>query len=278
MRCSAQVAAAFCSHPLCHLRSEPWGGPRQRGATRITAASLRSHAATASFQAPPPPGLRHGVGGCMGTPPPPKGFCPSQPRSMETGDKGHRVLGQGAKRGHQNLSPPPWLYMAGTPISPTGGEQHLLGPPNTPTSPAWEGGGAVSGWGGAMAGIGAPRDCTPPHTAAPPQRGSCRIRSAPPLFNTSGGAGRGLGGGQGAERPCGASPEPTGWGHKAHGSSIIKEDFIRARRWGDPQASPPPWGPCTAPMEPSPHPVGERTTARGGAGGCGRHHPPINTN
>ena len=216
-------------------------------------------------------------GGVHRDTPPPKGFAPASPAAWRRETK-DRVLGQGAKRGHQNLSPPPWLYMAGTPISPTGGEQHLLGPPNTPTSPAWEGGGAVSGWGGAMAGIGAPRDCTPPHTAAPPQRGSCRIRSAPPLFNTSGGAGRGLGGGQGAERPCGASPEPTGWGHKAHGSSIIKEDFIRARRWGDPQASPPPWGPCTAPMEPSPHPVGERTTAGGGAGGCGRHHPPINTN
>lgn len=105
MRCSAQVAAAFCSHPLCHLRSEPWGGPRQRGATRITAASLRSHAATASFQAPPPPGLRHGVGGCMGTPPPPKGFCPSQPRSMETGDKGQSP-GTGSKEGAPKSVPP----------------------------------------------------------------------------------------------------------------------------------------------------------------------------
>ena len=142
MCCSAQVAAAFCSHPLCHLRSEPWGGPRQRGATRITAASLRSHAATASFQAPPPPGLRHGVGGCMGTPPPPKGFAPASPAAWRRETK-DRVLGQGAKRGHQNLSPPPWLYMAGTPISPTGGEQHLLGPPSTPTSPAWGGGGSV---------------------------------------------------------------------------------------------------------------------------------------
>lgn len=217
-----------------------------------------------------------GWGGAWGHPPP-KGFCPSQPRSMETGDKGQSP-GTGSKEGAPKSVPPAVAVHGRNTDQPYRRRAAPFRSPQYPNIPGLGGGGAVSGWGGAMAGIGAPRDCTPPHTAAPPQRGSCRIRSAPPLFNTSGGAGRGLGGGQGAERPCGASPEPTGWGHKAHGSSIIKEDFIRARRWGDPQASPPPWGPCTAPMEPSPHPVGERTTAGGGAGGCGRHHPPINTN
>lgn len=106
MCCSAQVAAAFCSHPLCHLRSEPWGGPRQRGATRITAASLRSHAATASFQAPPPPGLRHGVGGCMGTPPPPQRVLPQPAPQHGDGRQRTQSPGTGSKEGAPKSVPP----------------------------------------------------------------------------------------------------------------------------------------------------------------------------
>ena len=194
MRCSAQVAAAFCSHPLCHLRSEPWGGPRQRGATRITAASLRSHAATASFQAPPPPGLRHGVGGCMGTPPPQRVLPQPAPQHGD-GRQRTQSPGTGSKEGAPKSVPPAVAVHGRNTDQPYRRRAAPFRSPQYPNIPGLGGGGAVSGWGGAMAGIGAPRDCTPPHTAAPPQRGSCRIRSAPPLFNTSGGAG---GGGEGA--------------------------------------------------------------------------------
>lgn len=271
----AQVAAAFCSHPLCHLHAVPWRGPQQRGATCITAASLRSHAATASFQAPPPPGLRHGMGGHVGTPPP-------QRVLPQPGDKGHKVLGQRAKRRHQNLPPTPDGCTEQEHRSALQENSTLwaLHHPNT----AGLGRDECQKWGDSVwMGKGNGRDwgtqrLQPPSPAlqpqAPLQLGSCRIRSALPLFNTSGGAGgvRGLRGQAGpALRPQDGDTKPTA-------AAQLRRTLLGPGDGGTPRHPP---------TSASPHSSdGANPTASGGThqgrgdrgGGCSRHHPHVNSN
>lgn len=272
----AQVAAAFCSHPLCHLHAVPWRGPQQRGATCITAASLRSHAATASFQAPPPPGLRHGMGGHVGTPPP-------QRVLPQPGDKGHKVLGQRAKRRHQNLPPTPDGCTEQEHRSALQEENSTLWALHHPNT-AGLGRDECQKWGDSVwMGKGNGRDwgtqrLQPPSPAlqpqAPPQLGSCRIRSALPLFNTSGGAGgvRGLRGQAGpALRPQDGDTKPTA-------AAQLRRTLLGPGDGGTPRHPP---------TSASPHSSdGANPTASGGThqgrgdrgGGCSRHHPPVNSN
>ena len=217
-----------------------------------------------------------GWGGAWGHPPPQRVLPQPAPQHGD-GRQRTQSPGTGSKEGAPKSVPPAVAVHGRNTDQPYRRRAAPFRSPQYPNIPGLGGGGQCLDGEGQWQGLGHP-EIAPPHTPQPPRSGEAAELGQRRRYLTRVEELGGVGRGQGAERPCGASPEPTGWGHKAHGSSIIKEDFIRARRWGDPQASPPPWGPCTAPMEPSPHPVGERTTAGGGAGGCGRHHPPINTN